>query len=208
MRGQMIAAAMLLLVPSTSQAATILISLTGTILEQTAPGPEAVSIKIGDKLKLSASIDSDLLLPYDVFGTKVASLYYNGTFSLSLANYTWIPEDEINDGDDGPFGFPLPAVLIRDRKVIGVFGHMVASGGTSPDLTFSRTDPQFTVGGDKFLYMNTYNGPTFRGAWDFDASVAAPEPSTWAMMIAGFGMVGGAIRRFSRTSLRAAAKLL
>jgi len=48
------------------------------------------------------------------------------------------------------------------------------------------------------------SGPTlFRGIWDFAASSAGiPEPASWAMLIAGFGLVGSALRR--RNTLRAA----
>jgi len=41
-------------------------------------------------------------------------------------------------------------------------------------------------------------GPTafnFRGSVSFNVASAAPEPATWLLMIAGFGMVGGALRR-------------
>jgi hypothetical protein len=29
-----------------------------------------------------------------------------------------------------------------------------------------------------------------------------PEPATWAMMVGGFGLIGGAMRRRQRTSVR------
>jgi hypothetical protein len=35
-----------------------------------------------------------------------------------------------------------------------------------------------------------------------DAPGAVPEPATWAMMLAGFGVVGGAMRRRQRVSVR------
>jgi len=46
------------------------------------------------------------------------------------------------------------------------------------------------------LYGNVYNSPGFIGVWDFaDARVSAiPEPATWAMMLAGFGGLGAAVR--------------
>ncbi|HEU4968186.1 PEPxxWA-CTERM sorting domain-containing protein, partial [Sphingomonas sp.] len=31
---------------------------------------------------------------------------------------------------------------------------------------------------------------------------SVPEPATWAMMIAGFGLIGGALRRRARATLR------
>lgn len=37
--------------------------------------------------------------------------------------------------------------------------------------------------------------------YDAAAVAAVPEPGTWAMMLAGFGIVGGAMRRRQRTSV-------
>jgi hypothetical protein len=31
--------------------------------------------------------------------------------------------------------------------------------------------------------------------WDRDPTAAVPEPATWALMIGGFGLAGGALRR-------------
>ncbi|MDP3747922.1 MAG: PEPxxWA-CTERM sorting domain-containing protein [Phenylobacterium sp.] len=46
-------------------------------------------------------------------------------------------------------------------------------------------------------YTSTYYTQGFRGVWDFDGAriVGIPEPSTWAMMIMGFGLAGAALRR-------------
>ena len=40
------------------------------------------------------------------------------------------------------------------------------------------------------------------GQYVVAVNAAVPEPATWAMMIAGFGMVGFAARRSSRTTVR------
>ena len=44
-----------------------------------------------------------------------------------------------------------------------------------------------------------YQKSTSRILWDY---FAVPEPSSWAMMIAGFGLMGAAIRRRAKTTLR------
>ncbi|MBA4012220.1 MAG: hypothetical protein C0481_10180 [Phenylobacterium sp.] len=55
---------------------------------------------------------------------------------------------------------------------------------------------QFTLEAGNGLYNNLYNSQGFQGTWDFAGSSAAvPEPSTWAMLITGFGLAGVAIRR-------------
>lgn len=60
------------------------------------------------------------------------------------------------------------------------------------------------------LRMNLAEGISFSSAsgfllsepWRFSSTV--PEPATWAMMISGFGLVGGALRRSSKLSANAA----
>jgi len=39
------------------------------------------------------------------------------------------------------------------------------------------------------------NAPSEQGTWDMVSLTAVPEPSTWAMLLVGFGMVGFAARR-------------
>lgn len=38
--------------------------------------------------------------------------------------------------------------------------------------------------------------------WSVADSSAAPEPATWAMLVGGFGLVGGAMRRRQRSAVR------
>ena len=76
----------------------------------------------------------------------------------------------------------------------------IESGGSSP------------LGGN-FFYRNTGNtDPVTAGAWTatgdrlhysftFGAgNGGVPEPATWAMMIAGFGLAGAAMRRRERSA--------
>lgn len=63
--------------------------------------------------------------------------------------------------------------------------------------TFTLTQPE------EFFYNNTYVTPGFKGHWDFAGGVVTldgkvvpvPEPGAWALLIAGFGLVGAALRR-------------
>ncbi|MBO9711552.1 MAG: PEP-CTERM sorting domain-containing protein [Sphingomonas sp.] len=70
--------------------------------------------------------------------------------------------------------------------------------GTNPNGTWTLfVDDVFPADGGKFA-----------GGWSLDIttlSAAVPEPATWAMMILGFGMVGGALRSTRRRPALAAA---
>jgi len=66
-------------------------------------------------------------------------------------------------------------------------------GGSSRDLyTVSISNAAGTV-----LYSGNLNatGVTHSATVAFDAPSAVPEPASWAMLIAGFGLVGAAARR-------------
>ena len=200
MKIQILAAAILMAAPIPANAATLIISLTGTVLEQIAPGSEPSPLGLGDQLNLSATIDTSLIRPWDDAGVTIASFYRTGTFSLSLGGYSWRPEDEILDGDMTSLdGIAAPAILFRDNRVVGLIGHMVPPTGATPDLRFLNFNPNFLIGSQQHLYANTYDGAAFRGQWNFGSSIAAvPEPATWAMLILGFGAIGLAARRRRR----------
>jgi len=60
----------------------------------------------------------------------------------------------------------------------------------------------FLAGGPSTTITFTTNGTAqnvFGPALDNVSAVAVPEPAAWAMMLAGFGLVGGAMRRRERS---------
>lgn len=115
----------------------------------------------------------------------------------------------------------IPSIGGKDGKVVGVAGYMIPSGD-APSLFLgafggsgyrhcnddkSVCDPpvfsDLRYDGPEFRvvefagYDNSYLGPSFVGVWDLENSsfVAVPEPATWALMLAGFGLAGTAARR-------------
>lgn len=50
-----------------------------------------------------------------------------------------------------------------------------------------------------------WNSGTITIGYDLPAATAVPEPATWSMMIAGFGAIGGVMRRRQKASVRFAA---
>lgn len=132
------------------------------------------------------------------------------------------------DVEDYTRNIRYPAIAIQDGKVLGVGGKMYDSGGSNrPMLKMGYTmgsgyrdcyrecieyfepasfSSQFAISAGEGFYGNYYNSQGFDGIWDFDGSVVAmvPEPSTWAMMIIGFGLVGAGLRRPLRVGMRQA----
>ena len=194
MRSEILAAAILAALPAQASAATLIVSLTGTILTETAPGTQPAPIQVGDQLHLRAEIDTSLVEPYDSTGTTVASFYHHGYFGILHDVYSWRPTDEIHDGFEGG-DVIAPALLFRDKKVVGIIGHLVPLT-FAPNLRSFGSDPNFTLGNEQGLYGNDYAGPAFAGQWNFATSSAAvPEPATWAMLLLGFAGLGAAVRK-------------
>ena len=104
-------------------------------------------------------------------------------------------------------------------------------GSSNPNGTFtfddsaSKSASQINTSGGSFrpeTALSAFNGTSSAGAWVLKVADTAwidsgnltswsvqlsgnagavPEPATWAMMIAGFGLVGGAMRRRSKVKV-------
>lgn len=92
------------------------------------------------------------------------------------------------------------------------------TGGPFAPFDFNGLSARSTLGGrapDGFFAMTTKNNPngapggantpvytmgavTVPGSGNFPGAI--PEPATWAMMLGGFGLLGGAVRRRNRAA--------
>jgi hypothetical protein len=86
-----------------------------------------------------------------------------------------------------------PAQSFENGFIVGNF----VSTRLLPSTGFAFEDYQFNLwtrdaGGNAHIADFALDGGTF-GA--FDTRLAVPEPASWALMITGFGLAGGAIRR-------------
>ncbi len=130
--------------------------------------------------------------PNTTYGAHIGDGYNGGS-----ATFNWH-----DDGDNGQ-----PTSITVSRVGGGLFnlssfdyfttGTLVATGGLST-LTLMGTG---TSNGTGFSKVNSVTfsstGYTYNGLDNLvlSATSAVPEPATWALMILGFGAVGGAMRR-------------
>jgi len=103
-------------------------------------------------------------------------------------------------------------VLVPDQLSLGQFFQQTGTQSIPFSLTQSSVALRFLTGGQtyygyaqvggskliQFAYNNTPLGSISTG----QAPAAVPEPATWAMMLVGFGMLGGALRRKAVTGAR------
>lgn len=108
--------------------------------------------------------------PTNIFSFVLGSLDSYNSLTLNYADGT----SSLLSG-----GAIINAATIDPNNRNGVVTYRVTSGSLLSSATFS----------------SQYD------AFEFDnLAVAVPEPAAWAMMIVGFALVGGALRRRSRTS--------
>ena len=81
--------------------------------------------------------------------------------------------------------------------VDGLSGSVTHSTGSNSDLDWQTFTNTFVASGSSatLSFTNTLSGPNAGLFLDAVSISAVPEPATWALMIGGFGMVGGAMRR-------------
>lgn len=86
------------------------------------------------------------------------------------------------------------------------FGYVLGSGGSEFTVfDYFASDSFQTVGVHETILYGTDQAGRLTVTRNGGGGGVIPEPTTWAMLIAGFGMVGAAIRRRRRPEGAAAA---
>lgn len=107
------------------------------------------------------------------------------------------------DGGPADYGSVTSGVNMGGNSfdITAIVNAALAANEDWLDLHFQATN-----GGDCCLY--TYTNADFGGNADsanlrltIDGSGAVPEPASWALMLGGFGMIGGAMRSRKRTAV-------
>jgi len=195
-------AAAMMMVSFSAQATTYIVSLTGTVTSQVDPGADP-NISVGDTVTMSGHFTADRI--FDNGSFRAAVMYGlppsgNYFWNVQLNGLTWMSSDDEFDGlpfdfdsKDHPLAFPYFELLPGGK--IGVPQGFLTRAN-------SDTPPRFYLGSGQirsgdFLYGNTSKTPGFNVTWNLSGGriTAVPEAATWAMMIAGFGLVGAAARR-------------
>ena len=162
-------------------------------------GPDP-NLKLGDRVVLRAMFDDSRLVRDDDYDFYYAALYGLPTtgkeyWRIDAGGMTWSSRNDVQDGE---YGDPGVGILNGKLSYLGVDAY---DWGT-PHIRSSYGDT-FQVLSPNGAYGYDYETQGFLGRWHYRALVSGvPEPTTWAMMIVGFGLAGGALRR--RNQLAAA----
>lgn len=178
-------AAMVSLLPSAADAATV--AFAGTRVNIDAPGPVAARCGARTTINIRNGANSS--------STGTSNF---GTFDATLTHCIQLPLPAIYDLGDFRFEFGSGDTLFGTQSgaltvgIPGVFNNLqnyVVAGGTG---IFAGATGTFTgIGTLSFLAGPPRGEQSFSGLLDI---AAVPEPASWAMMIAGFGLAGGVLR--------------
>lgn len=124
----------------------------------------------------------------DLVGTGVST----GSISQQIATGTGLYRLTFaytnNTDSSGPFS--------ATYSIGGVTGTVTASGGTAANPNWQTFSVDFVANGATTLTFADTSGVSNQGIFlDAVSVTAVPEPAAWALMIGGFGLVGGAMRR-------------
>lgn len=167
-------------------------------------------------------------LLYDFGSTPVETLAINGSGHATVEALdggmyalTMTPQDPAGNFSAIDFNVGVPTgATLRDVKAVGPVADWVSFHLVLSDDSVWNSGPYELGGNNMFLIFGNagevFKSITWRGWTDDDMLTAAqfhdvrqidlnpalapvPEPTTWAMMIAGFGLVGAAMRRRKQT---------
>lgn len=147
----------------------------------------------------SATVEGQAARPAGGSSGNFAGVLAGGTYSVAF-------------GPTSIFSFVLGSLDTYNTLILRYVdgSSMVYNGGAIVN------DPSFDTGNRTSAETNgvvTYrvtsgsliNGATFSSsssAFEFDNLAAVPEPAAWGMMILGFGLIGGALRRRPSTKVK------
>ena len=161
------------------------------------------SVEAGDTIQTNLTLDQSFTIPASQFGTFVTLSFFAGAFDPTIAVQASGSFDFSNLGS--PF-LSSSTTFGSNFPVAGYFSGGTAQPGTGtpgPSITFDQITSILNI--DSVLQNGApiaipVETATFSYQLNSAATGGIPEPASWALMIAGFGLTGAAMRR--RTKIR------
>ena len=140
---------------------------------------------------------SDGARSIDIAGSAIGAL--SQSFATTVGQSYSVSFDLSSNPD---LSGPRDLLVSIDGGAPSVFTHPGATGKDAAGMNWTAQSFTFLAGGPSTTITFTTNGTAqgvFGAALDNVAAIAVPEPAAWALMLAGFGLVGGAMRRRQRS---------
>ncbi|MFZ4690689.1 MAG: PEPxxWA-CTERM sorting domain-containing protein [Polymorphobacter sp.] len=166
----------------------------------------ATRIRVTNASSLTTFIQVAELQAFDVTGVNVALATNGGSASANTVYEQALPSKAI----DGNTGFANDNDLYHSGGPSGDYLDITFAAANLASLTiFTRSDYANDRDEYNVSVFNAAGTTLYSGYLDgrgtaasvsttFDATGAVPEPASWAMLIAGFGLTGAAARRRRR----------
>ena len=162
-------------------------TVTGTIqFENDDAEAATVTSNLGASIKLKRPDNSVLVVSLPVYTSSTMVDAFDGTDDYDGASGRTIAGVSAADND---------SVTLTSASDMALF-----TSGSDLVATFSATGASSASGaGNLTTKFTTKAGGYATVQYAYDDTSAVPEPASWAMMVGGFGLLGGALRR-KRTS--------
>jgi hypothetical protein len=146
-------------------------------------------------------VDGQLVGTFFEAGDYVTQTFSTGLATVTSASWTFSIYNYTR-GADSTFDVSINGTTVGGFILPGCVGYCDTINNFAFSQSFAAiSGPQYTL---SLVATSTVAGGDGSWNWLPGGSVtltgeAVPEPATWAMMISGFGLVGGAMRRRSAT---------
>jgi hypothetical protein len=178
--------------------------LTGSQVQGTLTAFSATNFSVAQQFASPATVGAGVEFTGAVFDASFSNTYNIAVDLSDTAAIIRITSPNPNAN----ISWPVPEWQLQLTSLAGLFPAVASidfacGPSCSHGSGLAGGFPTASASGITVAFGRTYAGDTY--TLNFAAEPAVPEPATWAMMIAGFGLVGGALRRHSiRTSIACA----
>lgn len=190
-------------------------SAQAAMLFEVDPNPGGTALKIVDGKDLASSFGTVIMTDDVAISVSGNADFSNGDSTIKpvknglLTSLTFTPTNP-NEFDSFSFrGQDLVAgqvidVIIQDNQ--GNAPQTITFTEANADQDFPRQGIIAAISGETIKSIELVDSGGFKMAKEFEFDVAAaaiPEPGTWLLMIAGFGLLGASLRRKETSPVKA-----